>query len=146
MQQPTTWTRVFSLSPRGTSGERVGERGHPERGFLPSPALSSLLRPPSAVAVGSGRELALGGPLLRRTGREERENKPDTLGGYEAMKLLRTFSLGAAVVGLCAMLSGCGTPIGADKMAPSLAYRQIHNNPISHGQPSPETLSALHRF
>jgi pimeloyl-ACP methyl ester carboxylesterase len=54
--------------------------------------------------------------------------------------------MGAFVAGLCVMLSGCVTPIGADKKVPALAYRQIHNNPISHGQPSPETLSALHRF
>ena len=62
------------------------------------------------------------------------------------MRLLRSFSAGATLAGLCAALTGCVTPIGADKTVPSLAYRQIHNNPISHGQPSPETLSALHRF
>src|SRR5438046_850385 len=35
-------TQIFSLSPRGTSGERVGERGIPGKTTLLSPALSSL--------------------------------------------------------------------------------------------------------
>jgi pimeloyl-ACP methyl ester carboxylesterase len=53
---------------------------------------------------------------------------------------------GLVLVGLCAVLSGCVAPIGADKTAPSLSYRQIHDNPVSRGQPSRETQFALHRF
>jgi len=48
--------------------------------------------------------------------------------------------------GLCAALSGCVAPIGADKTIPALAYRQVHENPISHAKPSHETQFALHRF
>ena len=43
--------------------------------------------------------------------------------------------LGMMLAGLCASQSGCATPIGADKTTPTLAYRQIHDNPVSHGQP-----------
>jgi pimeloyl-ACP methyl ester carboxylesterase len=37
-------------------------------------------------------------------------------------------------------------PIGADKTTPAVAYRQIHDNPVSHSQPSRETRWVLHRF
>jgi pimeloyl-ACP methyl ester carboxylesterase len=50
------------------------------------------------------------------------------------------------LIALCLALGGCVAPIGADKTTPALAYRQVHDNPVSHGQPSPETRSALHRF
>ena len=74
--------------------------------------------------------------------------------GLERRKLISVVTAGAVpawfpallLTVLCTVLSGCVAPIGADKTVPSLAYRQIHNNPISHGQLSPETLSALHRF
>jgi pimeloyl-ACP methyl ester carboxylesterase len=56
------------------------------------------------------------------------------------------FLLGLMLAGVCASQSGCSAPIGADQTTPSLAYRQIHDNPVSHGQPSRETRSALHRF
>jgi pimeloyl-ACP methyl ester carboxylesterase len=56
------------------------------------------------------------------------------------------FLLRSLLVLLGVILSGCVAPIGADKTLPSLAYRQIHDNPVSRGQPSPETKSALHRF
>jgi len=35
---------IFFLSPRGTSGERIEERGKPMKTVLLSPALSSLRR------------------------------------------------------------------------------------------------------
>ena len=54
--------------------------------------------------------------------------------------------LGMMLAGVCVSQSGCTTPIGADKTAPALAYRQIHDNPVSRGQPSRETRSTLHRF
>src|SRR6185503_10857130 len=47
---------------------------------------------------------------------------------------------------LCVALSGCMNPIGADKTTPAVAYRQIHDNPVSHSQPSRETRWVLHRF
>jgi pimeloyl-ACP methyl ester carboxylesterase len=50
------------------------------------------------------------------------------------------------VVALSLALGACTTPIGAEKTTPALAYRQVHDNPVSHGQPSPETRSTLHRF
>jgi len=54
--------------------------------------------------------------------------------------------LGLMLAGVCASQSGCTSPIGADRTSVALAYRQIHDNPVSHGQPSSETRSALHRF
>ena len=65
---PSDGGAFFSLPPRGAIQKK-------------KLLLSSLLRPPSAVAVGTGRELALGAPLLRRTGREEREKRPSARGG-----------------------------------------------------------------
>jgi pimeloyl-ACP methyl ester carboxylesterase len=50
------------------------------------------------------------------------------------------------LLGLCVVLSGCVTPMGADKTDLARAYRQTHDNPVSHGRPSPETHWALHRF
>jgi pimeloyl-ACP methyl ester carboxylesterase len=46
----------------------------------------------------------------------------------------------------CVVLTGCVAPIGADKTTPALAYRQTHENPVGHGQPSPQTRTVLHRF
>ena len=63
--------------------------------------------------------------------------------GFVAMAALLSRIL---LAGLCAGLSGCVAPIGADKTAPALSYRQIHDNPVSRGQPSRETQFALHRF
>jgi pimeloyl-ACP methyl ester carboxylesterase len=57
-----------------------------------------------------------------------------------------TFLHGVLLVGLCSLLSGCVAPIGADKTIPALAYRQVHENPVSHARPSHETQFALHRF
>jgi pimeloyl-ACP methyl ester carboxylesterase len=50
------------------------------------------------------------------------------------------------LAGCCLAACGCTAPIGADKTTPARAYRQIHDNPVSRGQPSRETQSALHRF
>jgi hypothetical protein len=44
---PVNWILMrlfFSLSPRGKSGERAGERGYPKMKLLLSSTLSSLLR------------------------------------------------------------------------------------------------------
>jgi len=56
------------------------------------------------------------------------------------------FAAGLALAGVALLLAGCVTPIGADKTTPALAYRQIHDNPISQGELSRETRTALHRF
>lgn len=60
----------------------------------------------------------------------------------------RAASLAAAalIAGLCLVLAGCTTPIGADITGPRQAYRQTHDNPVSHAQPSPQTRTVLHRF
>jgi pimeloyl-ACP methyl ester carboxylesterase len=63
-----------------------------------------------------------------------------------AVRALPVLFPGLVLAGLCAVLSGCVAPIGADRSAPSLSYRQIHDNPVSRGQPSRETQFALHRF
>jgi pimeloyl-ACP methyl ester carboxylesterase len=42
--------------------------------------------------------------------------------------------------------TGCTTPVGADKAAPSAVYRQTHENAVSRSEPSSATLSVLHRF
>jgi pimeloyl-ACP methyl ester carboxylesterase len=55
-------------------------------------------------------------------------------------------SAGWSLVILAALWTGCTTPIGADKTTPAQAYRQTHDNPISHAQPSPQTRTVLHRF
>src|SRR5262245_32430872 len=55
------------------------------------------------------------------------------------LDVLATILLGLA-------LSGCVAPIGAVKTTTERAYRQIHDNPVSHGQLSRETRSVLHRF
>ncbi|HKX62324.1 MAG TPA: hypothetical protein VJS65_10775 [Verrucomicrobiae bacterium] len=72
------------------------------------------------------------------------------------MKLQRLFNrrrrtasgllAGSVVFVWCAVLTGCVAPIGADKTTPALAYRQTHENPVGHGQPSPHTRTVLHRF
>jgi pimeloyl-ACP methyl ester carboxylesterase len=57
------------------------------------------------------------------------------------------FKIGSLLLaGLCIVLSGCVNPIGADKTMPAQAYRQTHDNPVSHGKPSPQTRTVLHRF
>jgi pimeloyl-ACP methyl ester carboxylesterase len=43
-------------------------------------------------------------------------------------------------------LVGCTSPIGADKTATVLVYRQTHENALSSSDPSRETLSVLNRF
>src|SRR4051812_46177595 len=53
---------------------------------------------------------------------------------------------GAWVVVLCASLSGCAPPIGANRTSPSRAYRQTRDDPISHGDISAATVAVLHRF
>ena len=53
---------------------------------------------------------------------------------------------GIVLLALCLTQSGCEAPIGADKTTSARAYRQTHDNPVSHSQPSPETRAALHRF
>jgi len=53
---------------------------------------------------------------------------------------------GFALLVCCAVLTGCVAPMGADKTTPALAYRQTHENPVGHGQPSPHTRTVLHRF
>src|SRR5437667_1845774 len=60
----TSRPRIFSLSPRGTSGERVGERGN-------------LLLTPNASRKQDGPPLP--GPLLPQ--REERETRRNGSGG-----------------------------------------------------------------
>jgi pimeloyl-ACP methyl ester carboxylesterase len=47
---------------------------------------------------------------------------------------------------LCLALSGCTPAINAKKVPTARAYRQIHDNPVSHNQPSGLTQSVLHRF
>jgi pimeloyl-ACP methyl ester carboxylesterase len=41
---------------------------------------------------------------------------------------------------------GCDTPIGADRTTSRQAYRQIHDNVVSHAVPSRDTRVVLHRF
>jgi pimeloyl-ACP methyl ester carboxylesterase len=53
---------------------------------------------------------------------------------------------GVLIVVLGLGLTGCTSPVGADKRAPSIVYRQTHENAISQSEPSPDTLSVLHRF
>jgi pimeloyl-ACP methyl ester carboxylesterase len=43
-------------------------------------------------------------------------------------------------------LNGCVAPVGADKSAPVLVYRQTHENALGGPQPSVDTLSVLRRF
>jgi hypothetical protein len=47
---------------------------------------------------------------------------------------------------LAVILSGCTAPIGADLSSSARAYRQTHDNAVSHGQPSRDTRSVLQRF
>ncbi len=68
------------------------------------------------------------------------------LGPLALSSVSPTFQSGVMLAWLCLALSGCMAPIGADRTAPAMAYRQIHDNPVSRGQPSRETQSALHRF
>jgi pimeloyl-ACP methyl ester carboxylesterase len=44
------------------------------------------------------------------------------------------------------MQSGCTTPIGAEKTSTALAYRQTHENALSHNGPGVETRAVLSRF
>jgi pimeloyl-ACP methyl ester carboxylesterase len=57
-----------------------------------------------------------------------------------------TLYVGMLLAGLGLVQCGCVAPMGADKVPPILAYQQIHDNPVSHRQLSPETRSAIHRF
>jgi pimeloyl-ACP methyl ester carboxylesterase len=83
-----------------------------------------------------------GSPALRLKERRVARHPCQEAKRVPAADFLRLLLLG----GLCVLLSGCAAPIGADKTAPFLAYRQTHENPVSHGQPSPATRFALHRF
>jgi pimeloyl-ACP methyl ester carboxylesterase len=47
---------------------------------------------------------------------------------------------------LLVLSTGCVAPVGADRKAPSIVYRQTHENAVSRAQPSRETQSVLHRF
>ena len=60
--------------------------------------------------------------------------------------IMRLAAVGMVVLGLDLGLTGCSSPVGTDKRAPSKVYSQTHENAISRSEPSPDTLSALHRF
>jgi pimeloyl-ACP methyl ester carboxylesterase len=47
---------------------------------------------------------------------------------------------------LLALLAGCTTPIGADKVSPRTAYQQLHQNALNSSQCSAETMQVLHRY
>ena len=47
---------------------------------------------------------------------------------------------------LLALLAGCTTPIGADKVAPQQAYRHLHEDALNSGTASAETRQVLHRY
>lgn len=52
----------------------------------------------------------------------------------------------AALLGLCLGLTACRAPVGADRAAPALVYRQTHENAVSHAEPSRDTWTVLQRF
>jgi pimeloyl-ACP methyl ester carboxylesterase len=52
----------------------------------------------------------------------------------------------AASAALLILSSGCSTPIGAEKTSTARAYRQTHENAVSHDGPGVETRSVLTRF
>jgi pimeloyl-ACP methyl ester carboxylesterase len=56
------------------------------------------------------------------------------------------FWLCLTLLGLGVGLTGCANPVGANKTATVLVYRQTHENAISHTEPGPETLAVLNRF
>ena len=58
----------------------------------------------------------------------------------------RLVLVGSLVLSLCVCLTGCLGPVGADKTAPLMSYRQSHENAVSDLQLSRETLSVLYRF
>jgi len=47
---------------------------------------------------------------------------------------------------ICLAQNGCVNPIGADRTTPRKAYRQVHDNAVSHAVPSHDTQVVLHRF
>jgi pimeloyl-ACP methyl ester carboxylesterase len=56
--------------------------------------------------------------------------------------------LARSVVGcvVLLLLAACSAPIGTETAHVEKVYRQIHDNPVTAGEPSRETRSALHRF
>jgi pimeloyl-ACP methyl ester carboxylesterase len=54
---------------------------------------------------------------------------------------LNCFALAALL-----MLSGCTTPIGADKVSPRQAYQHLHENALNSSRCSAETLRVLNRY
>lgn len=57
-------------------------------------------------------------------------------------KLFGTLALALIV----AVFSGCQAPIGADRVSPRAAYKQVAINALRTGQSSSDTLSVLHRY
>jgi pimeloyl-ACP methyl ester carboxylesterase len=47
---------------------------------------------------------------------------------------------------LAILLSGCASPMGADKVSTRQAYEQVQANALRSGKPSADTVSLLHRF
>jgi len=51
-----------------------------------------------------------------------------------------------ALAAIVAVFSGCQAPIGADRVSPRAAYKQVTINALRTGKPSSDTLSVLHRY
>ena len=49
-------------------------------------------------------------------------------------------------VGLALLLAGCQAPIGADRVSPRGAYKQVTANALRTSTPSSDTMSVLHRY
>jgi pimeloyl-ACP methyl ester carboxylesterase len=64
----------------------------------------------------------------------------------EAVRSAQPANSFAILLLLGVLLCGCKAAITANKTTPAVAYRQTHDNPVSHGLPSPQTRYTLHRF
>src|SRR6266576_2966330 len=85
----------------------------------------------------NGSKSQSGGPTIKNNLSPKRNRR-------EAISL---WSLQFAVVAMLIALAGCaGAPIGADHVAPRLAYRQVENSVLNSGKLSSDTLSLLHRY
>jgi pimeloyl-ACP methyl ester carboxylesterase len=54
--------------------------------------------------------------------------------------------MGACLVAVTLLETGCVAPIGADRVATQEAYKQVQANALSSSKPSPMTLEIVHRY
>jgi pimeloyl-ACP methyl ester carboxylesterase len=60
--------------------------------------------------------------------------------------IVKRYFLNGCLAAALMMLSGCLTPIGADKVSAYQAYRHLHQNALNSSECSAETMKVLHRY